>query len=72
MPHAQSAVEQQLRWLLRPLQRWLDDAGVTDIFINGPDRLFVKQQGCTTRHDVHLSYDDLVDVGINAAALTQP
>jgi type IV secretion system protein VirB11 len=71
IPHAQSAVEQQLRWLLRPFQQWLDDPGVTDIFINGPDRLFVKQQGRTARHDVHLSYDDLVDIGINAAALTR-
>src|SRR5579859_6158955 len=71
MPQVQSAVEQQLRWLLRPFQQWLDDSGVTDIFINGPDRLFVKQQGRTARHDVHLSYDDLVDIGINAAALTR-
>jgi len=69
--HPQSAVEQQLRWLLRPLQQWLDDTNVTDIFINGPDRLFVKRQGRTTRHDVRLSFDDLVDIGINAAALTR-
>jgi glucose-6-phosphate isomerase/transaldolase/glucose-6-phosphate isomerase len=41
MPPAQSAVERQLRWLLQPLQPWLDDPGVTDVFINGPDRLFV-------------------------------
>ena len=44
-PQAQSAVERQLRWLLHPLQQWLDDPGVTDIFINGPDRLFVKREG---------------------------
>jgi type IV secretion system protein VirB11 len=71
MPQAQSAVERQLRWLLHPLQQWLDDPGVTDIFINGPDRLFVKRQGRTARQDVRLSYDDLVDIGINAAALTR-
>jgi len=45
MPQAQSAVERQLRWLLRLLQEWLDDPGVTDIFINGPDQLFMKRQG---------------------------
>jgi type IV secretion system protein VirB11 len=65
----QSAVERQLRWLLRPFQDWLDDPDVTDIFINGPDRFFVKLCGRTTRHDVHVTYDDLVDIGINAAAL---
>jgi type IV secretion system protein VirB11 len=68
-PPVQSAVERQLRWLLRPFQDWLDDPDVTDIFINGPDRLFVKQRGRTTRHDVRVTYDDLVDIGINAAAL---
>ncbi|HTC07274.1 MAG TPA: P-type DNA transfer ATPase VirB11 [Acetobacteraceae bacterium] len=63
------AVERQLRWLLRPFQHWLDDRDVTDIFINGPDGFFVKQRGRTTRYDVQMTYDDLVDIGINAAAL---
>lgn len=64
-----NAVEAQLRWLLRPFQHWLDDPGVTDVFINGPDRFFVKRSGRTTREDVRLGYEDLVDIGINAAAL---
>lgn len=64
-----NAIEAQLRWLLRPFQHWLDDPGVTDIYINGPDRFFVKRAGRTTRQDVRLSDDDLVDIGINAAAL---
>lgn len=71
MPQAQSAVERQLRWLLRLLQQWLDDPRVTDIFVNGPNQVFVKHQGRTVRQDVHLTYDDRVDIGINAAALTR-
>lgn len=71
MPPSQSAVECQLRWLLQPLQPWLDDPSVTDIFVNGPGQVFVKRQGRTVRQDVHLGYDDLVDIGINAAALTR-
>ena len=62
-------IEVQLRWLLRPLQRWLDEPEITDVFINGPDRIFVKQCGRTTRLDLRLEYDDLIDIGINAAAL---
>ncbi len=63
------AIEVQLRWLLRPLQRWLDEPEITDVFINGPDWIFLKQHGRTTRLDLRLEYDDLVDIGINAAAL---
>lgn len=64
-----NAVEAQLRWLLLPFQHWLDNPDVTDIYINGPNRFFVKRAGRITREDVRLDYEDLVDIGINAAAL---
>lgn len=36
-----------------PLQALLDDKGITEIMINGPDTVFVERQGRLTRADVH-------------------
>jgi len=66
---ATNAVEAQLRWLVRPIRQWLDEPAVTDIYINGPDHAFVKRAGRMSRENVRLSYEDLIDIGINAAAL---
>lgn len=41
-----------------PLQRLLDDVSVTEIMVNGPDMVYVEQQGKLTRSPVRFSSEE--------------
>ncbi len=59
----------QLRFLLKPIQPWLEDPTTEEVAINRPGEVFVRQKGVFIRHDLPLSYDDLEDIAILAGAL---
>jgi type IV secretion system protein VirB11 len=54
--------------LLSPLAEWLDDPACEEVCVNGPNDLWVYRHGEFTRYPVKLSVDDIVDLGIVAAA----
>jgi len=41
--------EQNLRTLLAPIAALIDDREVTEIMVNGPDRVYVERRGCIER-----------------------
>jgi pilus assembly protein CpaF len=41
-----------------PLQRLLEDASVTEIMVNGPDRVYVEQDGRLQRADIHFDSEE--------------
>jgi len=64
-----SAAAPQLEYLLRPIQRFLDDPGCEDIYCNEPGRLLVRRGAVTTPYDVpELDTDTLEDIAILAGA----
>jgi pilus assembly protein CpaF len=50
---------QTIRGFLAPVHRYLDDASVTEILINGPDEVFVEQRGRLHRTDATFSPEEL-------------
>jgi type IV secretion system protein VirB11 len=59
----------QLKFLMRPLARWLDDPTTEEVCINRPGELFVRQRGQFRREEVPLGYSDLEDIATLAGAL---
>jgi pilus assembly protein CpaF len=41
-----------------PLQHLLDDPSVSEIMVNGPDKIYVEQNGRLTRTDVHFASEE--------------
>ncbi|RAZ82147.1 P-type DNA transfer ATPase VirB11 [Mesorhizobium hawassense] len=64
-----SDADPQLRLLLQPVLKWLEEPGTEEVAINRPGEAFVRQAGLFTKHPLPLSYDDLEDVAILAGAL---
>ncbi|MUO81348.1 P-type DNA transfer ATPase VirB11 [Agrobacterium vitis] len=62
------AVNPQLRFLLNPVLKWLDDPKTEEVAINRPGEAFVRQAGVFTKFSLPLSYDDLEDIAILAGA----
>lgn len=65
----QSEADAQLRFLLKPVLDWLDDAKTEEVAINRPGTAFVRQAGIFEKHPLDLTYDDLEDIAILAGAL---
>ncbi|MBB3175231.1 type IV secretion system protein VirB11 [Endobacter medicaginis] len=59
----------QLLFLMRPVLAYLEDPATEEVAINRPGKVFVRQRGVFTEHDLALSYDDLEDIAILAGAL---
>ncbi|MER9592053.1 P-type DNA transfer ATPase VirB11 [Mesorhizobium australicum] len=59
----------QLRLLLNPVLKWLEEPRTEEVAINRPGEAFVRQAGVFTKHPLPLSYDDLEDIAILAGAL---
>lgn len=60
----------QLRYLLQPLDPFLDDPKAEDIYVNEPGRVLVRRGATTTGYDVpSLDLDTLEDIAILAGAL---
>lgn len=65
-----NAAAPQLNYLLRSIQRFLDDPQCEDIYCNEPGRLLVRRGAVTTPYDVpELDTDTLEDIAILAGAL---
>src|SRR6476661_4660891 len=56
---------------MQPLQSWLSNKAVTDVAVNRPGEVFVREAGVFTRYDVDLDYEDCVDIAILAGALNK-
>ncbi|TCU03554.1 P-type DNA transfer ATPase VirB11 [Rhizobium sullae] len=65
----QTAADPQLRLLLKPVLKWLEDPKTEEVAINRPGEAFVRQAGAFTKHPLPLTYDDLEDIAILAGAL---
>ncbi|MCZ4093203.1 P-type DNA transfer ATPase VirB11 [Sinorhizobium psoraleae] len=65
----QTEADPQLRFLLKPVLRWLEEPRTEEVAINGPGEAFVRQAGGYTRYPLPLTYDDLEDIAILAGAL---
>nr|WP_294577130.1 ATPase, T2SS/T4P/T4SS family [uncultured Rhodopila sp.] len=61
----------QLRYLLKPLDRWRFERDVNDLCINRPGELFVRRKGGWEQHEVPLDYDDVYDIAVLAGAINQ-
>lgn len=61
-----SEADPQLRLLLDPVLKWLEEPGTEEVAINGPGEAFVRQAGVFTKHSLPLGYDDLEDIAILA------
>jgi type IV secretion system protein VirB11 len=59
----------QLRYLMAPIMKWLEDPATEEVAINNPGAAFVRQKGVFERHDLDLTFDDLEDIAILAGAL---
>ncbi|MGC5844362.1 P-type DNA transfer ATPase VirB11 [Mesorhizobium abyssinicae] len=64
-----SEADPQLRLLLQPVLKWLEEPGTEEVAINRPGEVFVRQSGVFTKYPLPLSYEDLEDVAILAGAL---
>ncbi|QPB24765.1 P-type DNA transfer ATPase VirB11 [Rhizobium sp. 007] len=65
----QTEADPQLRLLLKPVLKWLEDPRTEEVAINRPGEAFVRQAGAFTKHPLPLTYDDLEDIAILAGAL---
>lgn len=63
--------KEQLRHIMAPLDVFRSDPKTTDIMINQPDEVFVRQNGQYFRHTVDLSYDDCLDMAILAGSINR-
>ena len=66
------AAQQNLRWLLRPIEALLADPALTDMHINsvGEGQCFVDRGRGAERITLPYSFRDLEDIAVNAAAFT--
>jgi type IV secretion system protein VirB11 len=58
-----------LRYLLQPLDEWLEDPVTEEIAINKPGEVWVRQRGTFVRYDVPLALDDCQSIAILAGSL---
>ncbi|WEX79575.1 P-type DNA transfer ATPase VirB11 (plasmid) [Sinorhizobium numidicum] len=65
----QAEAHTQLRFLLKPVLKWLEDPRTEEVAINRPGQAFVRQAGAYTKYPSPLTYDDLEDIAILAGAL---
>jgi type IV secretion system protein VirB11 len=66
---AESPAAPLLRYLLQPLDEWLQDSATEEIAINKPGEVWVRQLGTFTRHDVPLDLEDCESIAILAGSL---
>ena len=66
------AAQQNLRWLLRPIEALLADPALTDMHINsvGEGQCFVDRGRGAERITLPYSFRDLEDIAVNAATFT--
>lgn len=73
MPDALQPIESpaapMLRYLLKPLDRWLDDPTTEDVAINRPGEAWIRQRGQWIRADVPLDLNMLEEIAILAGSL---
>ena len=53
-----STFESALRGFLAPVNAFLEDDGVTEVLINGPDEVFIERKGQLSRTDVRFASTD--------------
>lgn len=58
-----------LRYLMQPLQAWLDDPATEELCINKPGEIWVRQRGVFERHDMPLDLGTLEHIAVLAASL---
>ncbi|MGC9271263.1 P-type DNA transfer ATPase VirB11 [Acidiphilium sp.] len=68
-PIAESPAAPVLRFLLTPLQAWLDDASTEELCINRPGECWVRQRGVFKPHSVLLDLRTLEMIATLAASL---
>lgn len=65
----ESAAAPLLRFLLAPVQPWLDDGATEELCINQPGECWIRQHGAFQRYKVPLDREALEDIGVLAGAL---
>jgi type IV secretion system protein VirB11 len=66
---AESPAAPLLRYLLQPLDEWLQDPATEEIGINKPGEVWVRQRGTFARYDVRLDLEDCESIAILAGSL---
>jgi len=66
---AESPAAPLLRYLLQPLDEWLQDPATEELGINQPGEVWVRQRGAFARYDVPLDIEDCESIAILAGAL---
>lgn len=61
--------DRTLRWLLKPVERWLTDGSTTDFCMNGPYQAWVKQKGRWFDVETPYDLDKLATIGLHSAGL---
>lgn len=61
--------DRTLRWLLKPVERWMTDSQTTDFCINAPHQAWVKQRGVWAKVATPYSLEDLEAIGLHSAGL---
>ena len=59
--------DQTIREFLKPVRRFLDDAAVTEIMINGPGEVFIERAGKLSKTDARFTDEELISAIRNIA-----
>ncbi|MDO9712808.1 ATPase, T2SS/T4P/T4SS family [Paracraurococcus lichenis] len=61
--------DRALRWLLRPVERWMTDPATTDFCMNQPGEAWVRQRGTWISVETPYDLEDLEMIGLHSAGL---